>query len=154
MWAVLLKWMIIIPGIFLFACKEKSHALLHNVYAGEGIASWYGKAFEGKRTANGDTFRKDSLTAAHLVLEFGTLVRVNNQKNGKEIVVEINDRGPFSKTRIIDLSEKAAREIEIIQNGFGPVKIEICGYDKVNLASAVKHFKNIQNIKKNLASLK
>jgi rare lipoprotein A len=75
-------------------------------------------------------------------------VRVNNQQNGKEIVVEINDRGPFSKTRNIDLSEKAAREIEIIQKGFSPVKLEICGYDKVNMSAAVKHYKNIQNLKK------
>ena len=147
MWAILVKWLIIIPGLFIFGCNEKSEIRLKNFYIGEGIASWYGQQFHGKKTASGDIFIKDSLTAAHRTLEFGTLLRVKNQENGKEIVVEINDRGPFSKSRILDLSEKAAREIGIHQKGFGIVKIEICGYDKVNMATVIKHYKNIQSIK-------
>lgn len=90
----------------------------------EGLASWYGKRFEGKLTASGEPFSTDSMTAAHKSLPFGTLVRVTNLDNGKQCIVKINDRGPFIENRIIDLSQAAARQIEIIKAGVVPVKIE------------------------------
>jgi rare lipoprotein A len=76
-----------------------------------GIASWYGPRFQGKRTANGERFDTNELTAAHKTLPFGTRVRVKSLVNGKEVTVRINDRGPFIKGRIIDLSKAAAQAI-------------------------------------------
>ena len=76
-----------------------------------GIASWYGPGFQGRRTANGERFDTNQLTAAHKTLPFGTRVRVQSMVNGKEVVVRINDRGPFIKGRIIDLSRAAANAI-------------------------------------------
>jgi rare lipoprotein A len=86
-----------------------------------GIASWYGPRFQGKRTANGERFNTNELTAAHKTLPFGTRVRVKSQVNGKEVVVRINDRGPFIKGRIIDLSYAAAQAIGLV----GVKKVEI-----------------------------
>ncbi len=80
----------------------------------EGIASWYGPRFQGKRTANGERFNTNELTAAHKSLPFGTRVRVKSMVNGKEVVVRINDRGPFIKGRIIDLSQAAAKAIGML----------------------------------------
>ena len=76
-----------------------------------GLASWYGPGFHGRRTASGETFNTNALTAAHRTLPFGTQVRVVNQHNGRSVVVRINDRGPFSHGRLIDLSRAAAQMI-------------------------------------------
>ena len=76
-----------------------------------GLASWYGPGFHGRRTASGETFNTNALTAAHRTLPFGTQVRVVNQQNGRSVVVRINDRGPFSHGRVIDLSRAAAQLI-------------------------------------------
>ena len=76
-----------------------------------GPASWYGPGFHGRRTANGETFNANALTAAHRSLPFGSLVRVVNNKTGRSVVVRINDRGPFHGGRIIDLARGAARQI-------------------------------------------
>ncbi len=76
-----------------------------------GIASWYGPGFHGRKTANGETFNMDALTAAHRWLPFGSLVRVQNMINGRSVDVRINDRGPFIKQRIIDLSRAAAKAL-------------------------------------------
>ncbi|MEI8185525.1 MAG: septal ring lytic transglycosylase RlpA family protein [Chlorobiaceae bacterium] len=91
---------------------------------GEGKASYYADEFHGRRTANGETFNMHKLTAAHPSLPFGTWVRVTNMRNGKDVVVRINDRGPFAKGRIIDLSIDAAKEIGIMQSGTVRVKLE------------------------------
>ena len=91
----------------------------------KGEASWYGPGFNGKKTANGEKFDMYKLTAAHKKLAFGTKVRVTNLKNGKSVIVRINDRGPFVKGRVIDLSKKAAQQIDMINAGHVPVKIEI-----------------------------
>lgn len=90
-----------------------------------GTASWYGPGFQGKRTASGKKFDRNSLTAAHRTLKFGTRVNVTNPKNGKSVVVTITDRGPFIKGRIVDLSEKAAKLIGIKQRGTGTVCLKI-----------------------------
>jgi rare lipoprotein A len=91
----------------------------------KGKASYYGKEFEGRKTANGEIFRNADFTAAHRTLPFNTFVRVTNSKNNLSITVRINDRGPFVKSRIIDLSEAAARRIGSYQHGLTSVKLEI-----------------------------
>lgn len=88
-----------------------------------GVASWYGPNFHGKLTANGETYNMDGLTAAHRSLPFNTIVQVENKGNGKTVIVRINDRGPYAHNRIIDLSRKAAREIEMIDAGTANVEI-------------------------------
>ncbi len=89
-----------------------------------GKASYYGDDFNGKKTANGQTFNKNALTAAHKTLPFGTVVKVTNLSNGKTVIVTINDRGPYAKGRIIDLSEKAAANIDMINQGVAQVKLK------------------------------
>lgn len=90
-----------------------------------GEASWYGPGFHGRRTASGETFNQNSLTAAHRTLPFGTRVRVTNLNNNRYVVVRINDRGPFTRGRVIDLSAAAAREIGLDRAGVGPVRVEV-----------------------------
>ena len=90
-----------------------------------GIASWYGDKEQGNKTASGERFDKYSYTAAHKTLPFGTMVRVTNLDNGRDIVVKINDRGPFVGDRIIDLSFAAARSIGLIAKGTAKVKVEV-----------------------------
>jgi rare lipoprotein A len=88
----------------------------------KGMASWYGPGFHGRKTASGERFNTQELTAAHLSLPFGTKLLVRNERNGKEVVVRVNDRGPYIKTRIIDLSQAAARALGI--DGIGKVVIQ------------------------------
>lgn len=88
-----------------------------------GTASWYGDPFHGKRTSSGETYDMNARTAAHKTLPLGTFVLVRNQLNTKETVVRINDRGPFVGDRIIDLSNRAAREIDMIARGTAPVEV-------------------------------
>jgi rare lipoprotein A len=88
-----------------------------------GIASWYGPRFHGRRTANGERYDMNDLTAAHPSLPFGTKVGVRNTRTGREVVVRINDRGPFSKNRIIDLSYAAAREVGVVGPGTAAVEL-------------------------------
>jgi rare lipoprotein A len=90
----------------------------------EGMASWYGPAYHGKNTANGEVYNMNSLTAAHPSLPFDSKVRVTNKSNQKQVVVRINDRGPFVEDRIIDLSKEAARRLGMIQAGVAPVRLE------------------------------
>ena len=100
-----------------------------------GKASWYGSYHHGKKTASGEKFDMHELTAAHKFLPFGTLLKVVNLKNGKEVIVMINDRGPFSKKRIIDLSRAAAEKIGLIERGTARVRVDVLslpdgsGYD-------------------------
>jgi len=89
-----------------------------------GKASYYANGFHGKKTANGEKFDKKEFTAAHRTLPFGTIVRVTNLNNGKMVFVKINDRGPFIKNRIIDLSKAAAKKLDMVDNGVGKVRIE------------------------------
>lgn len=90
-----------------------------------GIASWYGGDFHGKRTANGEIYDMYKLTAAHKTLAFNTLVEVENMDNSKRVIVRINDRGPFLKDRIIDLSYKAAQKLGCDADGVAPVVLRI-----------------------------
>ncbi|MFQ3618741.1 MAG: septal ring lytic transglycosylase RlpA family protein [Cyanobacteriota bacterium] len=92
-----------------------------------GIASWYGPGFHGNRSASGEMFNQNAMTAAHRYLPFGTQVRVTNLNTGRSVVVRINDRGPFSRGRVIDLSAGAARAIGMIGSGVAPVSLEVIG---------------------------
>jgi rare lipoprotein A len=95
--------------------------------ASRGMASFYGYDGSGNRTATGERFNPEGMTAAHRHLPFGTRVRVTNTRNGRSVVVRINDRGPFIRGRVLDLSYGAARILGMISNGVAPVKIEILG---------------------------
>lgn len=90
-----------------------------------GLASWYGARFQGRRTANGERFDKEALTAAHRTLPFGTVVRVLDPDSRKSVVVRVNDRGPFTQDRVIDLSEAAAQDLDMIEAGVIPVELEV-----------------------------
>lgn len=90
-----------------------------------GMASYYAAAFHGRRTASGERFDMQELTAAHRTLPFGTLVRVKHLKNGREVVVRINDRGPFRKGRVIDVSRAAAERLGMLSQGVGRVSLEV-----------------------------
>ena len=97
---------------YAFACKN---------------ASWYGPGFHSKKTASGERFNQNALSAAHKTMKFGTKVKVTNLSNGKAVVVKINDRGPFIKGRSIDLSKAAALQIGMIGSGHACVKMNIIG---------------------------
>jgi rare lipoprotein A len=88
------------------------------------MASWYGQDFHGKPTASGEIYDMYEFTAAHPTFPFGTVVRVENLRNGRTVVVRINDRGPFRSGRIIDLSYAAAVRLDMIRDGVVPVRIE------------------------------
>ena len=103
-----------------------------------GIASWYGPNFHGKKTANGETFDMYELTAAHKTLQMPSLVRVTNLENGKSIVVRINDRGPFSRGRIIDLSKRSAELLGFINQGTARVKVQLLPNESRQIAQVAK----------------
>ncbi len=94
-----------------------------------GIASWYGPNFHNKLTSNGEYYNMHDMTAAHKTLPMNTMVKVTNLENGKKIVVRINDRGPFVKTRIIDLSNEAAHRIDMVKKGTAPIRLEVIGFN-------------------------
>lgn len=95
-----------------------------------GIASWYGPGFHGNRSASGEVYNQNAMTAAHRTLPFGTKVVVTNLNNGRSVVVRINDRGPFIRGRVIDLSAAAARALGVMQTGIAPVQVQVLGDQK------------------------
>jgi len=90
-----------------------------------GVASWYGREEQSKLTASGERFNRHKLTAASRHLPFNTVVRVTNENNGRSVQVRINDRGPYAKGRVLDLSEAAADSLDMKKSGTAPVKIEL-----------------------------
>jgi rare lipoprotein A len=90
-----------------------------------GIASYYADRFHGRKTSSGHLYYKDAWTAAHRTIPLGTLVRVTNDHNGRSVVVQITDRGPYSKHRVIDLSRAAAHELGMGKSGTAPVHLEM-----------------------------
>ncbi len=94
----------------------------------EGVASWYGKDFHGRKTSNGETYDMYAMTAAHKTLPMNVHLKVTNLASGRSTVVRVNDRGPFVKSRIIDLSYSAAKELGVVGPGTAPVRIEALGY--------------------------
>jgi rare lipoprotein A len=99
-------------------------------YAETGMASWYGRDHQGKKTAAGERFDMNQLTAAHRTLPLNTTVRVTNIDNQKTVKVRINDRGPYVRTRIIDLSSRAARALDIVDDGTAKVRLEVFASDQ------------------------
>jgi rare lipoprotein A len=96
-----------------------------HAYAAVGVASWYGGKFHGRTTASGEPYDMHALTAAHPSLPFGTRVRVTNLENGRSVVLRINDRGPFAKRRIIDVSRHAAEHLGFLRAGLAKVRVEV-----------------------------
>lgn len=90
-----------------------------------GLASFYSDALQGRQTASGERYNREAFTAAHRTYPFGTLLKIVNQRNGKSIVVRINDRGPYVEGRIIDLSWRAAHSLDMIADGVVPVLLEL-----------------------------
>jgi rare lipoprotein A len=109
-------------------------------YDETGIASWYGQDFHDHATANGEIFNKNELTAAHKTLPLPTLARVTNLDNGRSIVVRINDRGPFSGARIIDVSQRAAQLLGFEQQGTAKVRVQVLADESKAIADAMRHY--------------
>jgi rare lipoprotein A len=114
----MLRRLILLIALMSISCRS-----IHQ----RGVASWYGRSYSGKATASGEIFRPWKRTAAHKSLPLGTIVKVTNTDNGKSVRVVINDRGPYAKGRIIDLSRKAARKIDMLDSGVANVEIKIIG---------------------------
>ncbi len=113
------RWLTAAFAVILAAFTNALHAQTQ-----KGKASYYANKFIGRPTASGERLHKDSLTCAHRTYPFGTLLRVTNPANGKQVIVRVTDRGPFVKGRIVDLSPRAARELGIISKGIAPVVVE------------------------------
>lgn len=108
-------------------------------YVETGIASWYGPQFHGKQTANGEIFDMNELTAAHKTLQMPSLVRVTNLDNGRSLIVRVNDRGPYSRGRIIDLSRRSAELLGFKNAGTAKVRVEVLREESVKIAQAAKN---------------
>ncbi len=108
--------------------KRYYPTVVHKGDSFDGVASWYGPNFHGKKTSSGEDYDMNKATAAHKTLPMNTIVKVTNRENGKSTVVRINDRGPFVASRIIDLSKKAAGEIDMTQTGTARVHLEVLGF--------------------------
>jgi rare lipoprotein A len=107
----------------------------------EGLASYYAEPYHGRKTSSGEIFDTyQGLTAAHRTLPFNTLVRVTNKSNGREVDVRINDRGPFIDGRVIDLSLRAARQIDLVGPGVAPVKLKVLKQGEVAAARSNLRF--------------
>src|SRR4051812_41660007 len=104
-------------------------------YDETGIASWYGPDFHGKYTANGETYDMNDLTAAHHTLPLPSLVRVTNLDNGRQITVRVNDRGPFARGRILDLSRRSAQLLGFEQTGTAKVRVQILAEESRQIAA-------------------
>jgi len=124
-----------------YAINGKVYYPLNKVPIGwtqRGIASWYGPNFHGRYTSNGEIYNMYAFTAAHKTLPMNTIVKVQNLNNGKSVIVRINDRGPFVKGRIIDLSYVAGKKIGLDVVGTAPVKITVIGFKGKNYVSGYK----------------
>jgi peptidoglycan lytic transglycosylase len=107
------------------SCRPKVETHPPGGYVQTGVASWYGEEFHGRKTSSLEVYDMNDLTAAHNSLPLGTFVAVTNLNNSRSVIVRINDRGPFVKNRVIDLSYAAARAIDMIGTGTAPVRIEV-----------------------------
>jgi len=121
--------------LFLSVFPFQLQAQGSDVFRQEGIASWYGREFEGRPTASGEIFDASQMTAAHPSLPFGTMLVVTNQHNKKSVTVRVNDRGPFVPARIIDVSRAAAEKLDMIVTGTAPVTVE--SMDKITVSTPV-----------------
>lgn len=125
----LLRWKLYFSLVAIFLINISSCSTLQKkTKSFEGIASYYHKNFQGKKTASGETYKNEELTCAHRFLPFGTYLKVTYLKTNKSIIVRVNDRGPFVKSRVIDLSYQAAKSIGIISDGIGKVQVQIVSH--------------------------
>ncbi len=121
--------------LFLFTALTLSLASAQDL---TGLASWYGQPFHGRRTASGEIFNMNELTAAHKTFRFGTRLEVTLLSTGKSVIVRVNDRGPFVENRILDLSQAAAREIGLMSVGIGRIQIRVLGESPVTQTPAIQ----------------
>jgi len=112
-------------------------SLVEYINRGTMKASWYGPKFHGRMTANGEIYDQMAFTAAHKRLSFGTLLKVTNTKNGRSVIVRINDRGPYIEGRDLDLSKGAAIELGMLRKGIARLKIEELSLGKTNNPTAI-----------------
>ncbi len=115
-------------------------------YVETGIASWYGPGFHAKKTASGEQYDQNELTAAHKTLQMPSLVKVTNLDTGRSVVVRVNDRGPFAKGRIIDVSAKAAELLGMVKTGTARVKLELLEHESRALANAARKGKSTKGV--------
>ena len=120
-----IRHLFILVGMF-FMFFGTSSSFAQKVISGK--ASYYGKQFHGRKTSDGSVYHRDSLTCAHRTLPFGTLLKVRNVNNGREVIVKVNDRGPFVKGRVVDLSYAAAEEIGMLHSGVARVEVKNIGH--------------------------
>ena len=123
---LLLILLVGLSGVLL-GCTSTGSIAYESGATATGVASYYADKFDGRTTANGETFDNSAYTAAHRTLPFGTRVRVTRLDTGAQVTVRVNDRGPFVRGRIIDLSQRAARDINMIADGLTEVRIEVIG---------------------------
>lgn len=110
---------------FFAGCASERYARPSEGMVQRGIASWYGPNFHGKKTANGEIYDMDGITAAHRELPLGTILDVKNLENGREVRVRVNDRGPYIRGRILDLSRGAARELDMLNQGLAKIELRV-----------------------------
>lgn len=115
-----LGWLAIAGTALLVACGGSK-----NAFTQSGQGSYYADKFNGRKTASGAIYRSGNMTAAHNTLPFGTRIKVTNVKNGKSVKVTVNDRGPHVKGRIVDVSGKAARKLDLVEAGVVPVQLKV-----------------------------
>jgi rare lipoprotein A len=132
------RWLVLAVGLGLLAgCTTRAARPLppprtesssegSRTYLGEGLASYYGPGLNGRKTASGERFDQNALTAAHRTERFGSCLRVVNMENGKSVKVRVNDRGPFKAERIIDVSLAAARKLDMVAKGLVRVRVYRC----------------------------
>jgi peptidoglycan lytic transglycosylase len=134
-------FLVVVSLLFVSACgPKKVHVAIPTASELQGIASYYAEPYHGRKTASGEIFDTyQGLTAAHRTLPFNTVVRVKNESNGREVDVRINDRGPFVDGRVIDLSLRAAREIDMVRTGTAPVKLTILKAEQTNLPAGPRY---------------
>ena len=129
MWAAVIAGSMVVSGC---AGLTKGQADLDIGMKERGIASWYGDDFHGWVTASGEIYDMHTLTAAHRTLPLGTIVRVTNVVNGRNIVIRINDRGPYVNGRILDLSYAAAKRLDMLHDGISAIQLEVVGQHGLN----------------------
>lgn len=121
--------LLLVCSLTFSACRSNPKPTIYAIpHGATGMASWYGPGFHGRFTASGERFDMNRVSAAHKTLPFGTVVRVVNLNNNRTLEVRINDRGPFVKNRVIDLSKEAARQLDMIRAGVVPVRLEVLQY--------------------------
>jgi len=138
---VLILFVLFIAALVPYAYSQANGT---DVFKQEGIASWYGKEFDGRPTASGEIYDSSRLTAAHPNLPFGTVVVITNQHNNKKVTVKVNDRGPFVAARIIDVSRAAAEQLDMIVTGTAPVLVE--SVERIVVSKPVESVKFTQTV--------